>query len=202
MATTTKNRILIINAHPGNDSFCSEVSKRYLRGAQQSKAIVDLINLTDFTIDWSYSNGYKNNTDEAEIKKIQNLIRNASHLVIVFPNWWGTYPAILKGFIDRVFIPDFAYKYQKNSQFPIPLLKGKSARLIMSMDTPIWYYSLFYKSPGLNSLKKSILNFCGIKPVKTTIFTSVKKSTEEKRNSWLKKIEELGAKSGQVNVSS
>jgi len=165
-------------------------------GAKQSKANVELIKLTDFDIDWTFSKGFENKTDEIAIQKIQNLIDNATHLVFVFPNWWGTYPAILKGLFDRVFIPDFAYKYQKKSPFPIQLLKGKTARLIMTMDTPIWYYNIFYKRPGINSLKKSVLNFCGVKPVKTTFFTPIKKSTDKKRDNWLIKTEELGKRNG------
>ena len=122
----------------------------------------------------------------------QNEIKKAEHLVFVYPNWWGTYPALLKGFIDRVFLPKFAFKIQEKSPLPEKLLKGKSARLIVTMDTPLWYYNLIYKKSGHNSMKKSILNFCGIKPVKITAFEPIKSSTEEKRKLWLNKVEKLG----------
>ena len=193
MASISKNSILIINAHPDKQSFCSSLAFAYFKGVDKSTDNRTLINLVDLDLDFKISP--KNIKElKPDVVFVQKMLKNATHIVFVFPNWWGTYPAILKGFIDHIFIPDFAYKYQNNSQLPIPLLKGKSARLIMTMDTPVWYYSLYYKSPGLNSLKKSILNFCGIKPVKTTIFTSVKKSTEKKRKDWLKKIEEMGRK--------
>ncbi len=152
-----------------------------------------MVNLYD--LDFDITKNPKNIQKlEPDILIVQELINKANHIVFVLPNWWGTYPALLKGFIDRVFIPGFAYQYQNKLPLPIQLLKGKTARLIITMDTPVWYYSLFYKSPGLNSLKKCTLQFCGIKPVKTTILTSVKKSTNKKRNKWLNKIEALGKK--------
>lgn len=71
-------------------------------------------------------------------------------------------------------------------------MKGKTARIITTMDTPVWFYHLIYKSPGINSLKKSILQFCGLKQIRITIFATVKSSEEMKRKKWLKKIELMG----------
>jgi putative NADPH-quinone reductase len=118
----------------------------------------------------------------------------ADHLVIIYPNWWSTYPALLKGFIDRVFLPNFAFKYLENSPIPAKLLKGKTARIIVTMDTPKWYYWLIYRSPGHNSMKKGILEFSGISPVKITAFAVVKSSTVAKRKKWLDVVEALGNK--------
>ena len=195
MASVSNNNILIINAHPSKSSFCTEISKRYYKGATNSGAKAELINLVDLDIDWiSKGSNTENTPVEGDIQKIQNLISNSSHIVFVFPNWWGTFPAILKGFFDRVLVRGFAYKYVENSPFPKALLKGKSARIIMTMDTPIWYYRLIYRSPGLNAMKRSVLSFCGIKPVKTTIFTPVRSSGQKKREGWLNKAEKLGEK--------
>jgi len=72
------------------------------------------------------------------------------------------------------------------------LLKGKSARLIVTMDSPKWYYSMVYKSPGHNSIKKGVLEFCGIKPVKITTFGPVKTSDDRKRKKWINQVEKLG----------
>lgn len=193
-----KNRkILIINANPSPDSFCLELAKRYYNGAMKAGTDVELINLIDLKFDLILRDGYRGKQIlENDLIEVQNKIQNANHLVFIFPNWWGTYSALLKGFIDRVFIPDFAFNYIKGSLLWEKLLKGKTARLIITMDTPTWYYLLFYKKPGINSFKKSILNFCGINPVKTTIFSPIKKSSEKQRLKWLKYTENLGKKEG------
>ena len=124
--------------------------------------------------------------------QIQKDILAADHLVLVYPNWWGTYPALLKGFIDRVFLPNFAFKYSADSPLPAKLLKGKTARLIVTMDTPKWYYCLIYKSPGHNSMKKGILEFCGVSPVKISAFATIISSDDKKRTKWLDEVKELG----------
>ena len=187
--------ILIINAHPDKDSFCCELAKAYLTGAEKSGAHCKLVNLIDLDFNPVLKYGYKKRTElESDLVMMQNEITKAEHLVFVYPNWWGTYPALLKGFIDRVFLPKFAFNYQEKSPFPEKLLNGKSARLIVTMDTPKWYYSLIYRSPGHNSMKKGILGFCGIKPVEITSIVPVKTSDDNTRKLWINKIEKLGQK--------
>lgn len=186
-------KILIINGHPDNESFCAELAVAYKKGAKLANYECKLVNLTDLNFDPILHYGYKKRTElEPDLIEIQNDILNSNHLVFVYPTWWSTYPALLKGFIDRVFLPRFAFKYRENSLLWDKLLKGKTARLIVTIDTPKWYYSLVYKSPGHNSLKKGILEFCGIKPVKITTFGPIKLSNEKKRKTWLKKVEKLG----------
>ena len=77
---------------------------------------------------------------------------------------------------------------------PAKLLKGKSARIIVTMDTPKWYYWIINRSPGHNSMKKAILEFCGIKPVMISSFAIVKSSDNLKRKKWLDEVELLGKK--------
>ena len=185
--------ILIINGHPDKDSFCGELAKGYYNGAEKSGAEIKLINLIELEFSPILKYGYNKRTElEPVLVDIQKEIKKADHLVFVYPNWWGTYPALLKGFIDRVFLPDFAFRYQEKSPFPEKLLIGKSARLIVTMDTLSWYYSLIYCKPGHNSMKKSILNFCGIKPVRITAFGPIKGSNDTKRKKWLEKVENFG----------
>ena len=188
-----KKHILIINAHTGKDSLCHDLAERYLLGAEKSNAAVKLVNLDELEFSPILKHGYNKRTElEPDLVNMQDEIKKADHLVFVYPNWWGTYPALLKGFIDRVFLPKFAFIYQEKSPFPKKLLKGKTARLIVTMDTPPWYYSLVYKKPGHNSMKRSILHFCGIKPVKITAIGPVKSSNDAKRKNWLDKVEKLG----------
>ncbi len=188
-------KILIINGHPDKESFCFELAKQYKKGAESSGADCKLVNLIDLEFSPILKFGYRKRTElETDLINLQNDILESEHLVFVYPTWWGTQPAILKGFIERVFLPKFAFKYRKNSLLWDKLLKGKTGRLIVTMDTPKWYYNFVYNRPGHNSMKKGILKFCGIKPVKIITLSSIKLSTESKRKKWLKKIEKIGQK--------
>ena len=187
--------ILIINGHPDKESLCFSIAESYQKGAMSSGAKCKLVHLIDLKFNPVLLHGYRERTElEPDLLLIQQDILEADHLVFVYPTWWGTYPALLKGLIDRVFLPQFAFKYRDNSLLWDKLLKGKSARLIVTMDTPTWYYSLIYRSPGHHSMKKTILEFCGIKPVKILTFGPVKTADENKRKYWLALTEKLGKK--------
>lgn len=186
-------KILIINAHPLRDSFCTALAQSYQKGAEQSGATCKLVNLIDLNFDPIMRFGYKKRMEmEADLLQIQQDITDADHLVLVYPNWWATYPAQLKGLFDRAFVPGFAFKYRENSPMWDKLLTGKSARMIVTMDTPGWYYSLIYKNAGHNAVKVGVLEFSGFKPVKVSSFSPVKSSKEAKRLKWLKEVEKLG----------
>ena len=186
-------KILVINGHPDKESYCFSLAESYKEGATLSGANCKLVNLIDLDFNPNLEHGYNEQMElEPDLKAIQQDIMDAQHIVFVYPNWWGTYPALLKGFIDRVFLPGFAFKYSDDSPFCDKLLKGKTARLIVTMDAPKWYYFLIYKSPGHNSMKTAILGFCGISSVKITSFSGIRSSTPEKRKHWLDEIEELG----------
>jgi NAD(P)H dehydrogenase (quinone) len=190
-------KILIINGHPDKESFCNSLAESYKKGADSTGANSKLVNVYDLKFNPILNQGYRLITElEPDLLEIQQDILNADHLVLVYPNWWGTYPALLKGFIDRVFLPGFAFKYLEKSPLPAKLLKGKTARLIVTMDTPAWYYFLVNRRPGHNSMKIGILGFSGIKPVRISSFSPIKSSDDKKRKQWLKEIEELGKKQG------
>jgi NAD(P)H dehydrogenase (quinone) len=188
-------KILIINGHPDKKSFCFALAESYKKGADINGAECKLVHLIDLEFNRILTYGYRVVSEpEADLKQMQQDILHADHLVFVYPNWWSTYPALLKGFIDRAFLPNFAFKYHQKGPFWDKLLKGKTARIIVTMDTPGWYYWLINRRPGHNSMKIGILKFSGIKPVKITSFAPVKSSTENKRKRWLKVVEELGEK--------
>jgi NAD(P)H dehydrogenase (quinone) len=192
---TTMKNILIINAHPNKESLCAELAKSYTKGAESTGAHCQLVNLIDLDFNPNLLYGFQKRIElEPDLVKMQQAITEANHLVFVYPNWWSTYPALLKAFVDRVFLPKFAFASRENSFSYDKLLTGRSARLIVTMDSPRWYYSLFIKSPGHHSMKKGILEFCGIKPVKITTFNMIKASNEQKRKQWISQAEKLGQK--------
>jgi putative NADPH-quinone reductase len=188
--------ILIINAHPDQESFCKALAESYLKGAEAGNHTCKLVNLNELQFNINLPQGYRVPTPlEPDLIEVQKMISDANHIVFVYPNWWGTFPALLKGFIDRVFIPGFAFKYRENSSLWDKLLVGKTAHLIITMDSPYWYYRWLVNRPGINAMKKCILGFCGIKTVKTSIFSPVRPSPESKRKQWLNSVFEDG-KSG------
>ncbi|MFB9329957.1 NAD(P)H-dependent oxidoreductase [Paenibacillus aurantiacus] len=187
--------ILVINGHPDAQSYCAALAGAYAAGATESQADVRRIDLGAIRFDPNLAYGYRQRTElEPELKEAQELIRWADHLVFVYPTWWGAMPALLKGFIDRVFLPGFAFKYRDNSQLWDKLLTGKTARLIVTMDTPPWYNRWIYRHAGHRVMRNNILKFCGITPVRITEISPVRSSTAERRERWLADTRALGAK--------
>ncbi len=185
-------KIVIINGHPDKESFCHALHQSYKKGNQaKENEVMDII-LADMEFNPNLAFGYRKRINlEPDMLEAWEKIKWADHIVWIYPTWWGTVPAILKGFIDRMFLPGFAYDYQEKSSFPKPLLKGKTSEIISTMDTPVWYYKLVYKNIGGRMLKKNVGAFCGIKNIRTTYLSVVKSSTPEKRKEWLSKVEKL-----------
>ena len=174
-------RILVIQGHPRSESLCGSIAREYAAAAARGGAQVDLLDLPKLQFDPILREGYKaEQALEPDLVKAQQLIYGSDHLVFVFPSWWASMPALLKGFIDRVFLPGFAFKYRKNSPLPEKLLKGKTARIFITMDAPGWYYRWFNRAPGLRLLKFATLEFCGVKPVKYIIFGPVRGAPEKR----------------------
>jgi putative NADPH-quinone reductase len=181
--------------HPDPESFCAALSRAYMEGAASKAANVRTIDLSRIAFEPNLKYGYRQRMElEEDLQKAQESIRWADHLVIVYPTWWGTMPAILKGFFDRVFLPGFAYRYRENSALWDKLLTGKTAHLMVTMDTPVWYNRLMYWQAGHLVMKRNILKFCGIKPVRVTEFSPISSSTEQMRAKWLEKAKLLGSR--------
>ncbi|KAF5061204.1 Flavodoxin-like fold protein [anaerobic digester metagenome] len=188
-------KILIILGHPVKDTFSSSLFEHYRKGALSSGAEIREIVLRDLDFELNFREGYRGNQElEPDLQKAQEAIKWAEHIVMIYPNWWSTFPALMKGFIDRTFLPGFAFKYRKGILSWDKYLTGRSARLIITMDTPPWYYWLVYRRPGHNAMKRGILGFCGIRPVRITTIGSLKISSEARRQKWLHKVEKLGRK--------
>ena len=189
-------RILVILGHPAEESLCGAVAKTYVKGAQAAGHEIRLLSLGKLQFDPILHDGYNTIQPlEPDLVAAQDSIVWAEHLVFVYPIWWGSIPAILKGFFDRILLPGFAFKFQKGALMADGLLASRTAHLIATMDTPPWYYRLVYRMPGHNQMKRTILEFCGIKPVATTSFGPVKNSSSATREKWLARTYQLALKS-------
>ncbi|WP_317235937.1 NAD(P)H-dependent oxidoreductase [Niabella hibiscisoli] len=188
-------KILIINGHPNKESLCFALAAAYKEGAVQSGAAVRELAIADLQFNPNLQYGYRKRMDwEPDLALAWESIQWADHLVWVHPVWWGGLPAITKGFIDRVFLPGYAFKYREGSVWWDKLLKGKTAHIITTLDQPGIYYRLAFGRPSVNQLRKSVLQFCGISPVKVSYIGIVKTATEEKRSQWLQTVREMGTR--------
>ena len=190
-----EKKILIINGHPDHESFCVGVSNAYKKGVLNSNAKVREIDIRSLDFNPNLEFGYRKRTElEPDLIKAQEAVSWANHIVWIFPVWWGSYPAIMKGFIDRVFLPGFAFKKRENSIWWDKHLTGKSARVILTLDQPSWYFRWINGRPTYFSMKKLFLQFVGIQKVKFTTIGSLRLSTDEYRKKWLQKVEVIGLK--------
>ncbi|SHE70307.1 NAD(P)H-dependent oxidoreductase [Pedobacter caeni] len=187
------NKILIINGHPNPESFNHALAEAYKDGAIKAGATISRINIGELDFNPNLQYGYTKRMDlEPDLLESLEKIKAADHLVWIHPVWWGGPPAIMKGFLDRLFLPGLTYQYKENSMWWDKLLTGKTARIITTLDQPGWYYRLMYGRPSVNLLKKSTLEFCGIKPVKVTYVGIIKTALPEQRQKWINQIYQLG----------
>lgn len=188
-------KIAIINGHPNKESFNFGVAEAYKKGALEAGAEIKEITIAELKFNPNLQFGYQKRMElEPDLLEAWEIIQWADHLVWIHPVWWGGLPALMKGFIDRLFLPGLAYKYRENSLWWDKLLKGKTAHIITTIDQPGWYYWLMYGRPSVNQLKISTLEFCGVKPVKVTYLGIIRDSKDEQREKWLSKVKALGEK--------
>lgn len=185
-------RVAIIVGHPAADSWCGALADSYAAAARAGGHEVRMLYLAQLDFDPSLHAGYRQiQALEPDLLAAQATLAWAEHLVIAYPIWWGSVPALLKGFLDRILLPGFAFKYRPGKAFPEQLLRGRSAQLLVSMDTPPWYFRWVYRMPGIVQLKKTTLEFCGIAPVKVAAFGPLIFSSPAQRASWLAKAARL-----------
>lgn len=190
-------RILIILGQPSSNSLCAALARTYANAARHCGAEVRLLELGKMVFDPILHHGYEHPQPlEPDLLVAQADITWAQHLVWVYPIWWGGLPALLKGFLDRIFLPGFAFKYRANSALWDRLLIGRSAELLVTMDSPPWYYRWVQRQPGHRQMKQAILEFSGIQPVRVHNFGPVVKSSDAMRADWIKRVRMLGARAG------
>lgn len=182
-------KILVIQGHPNKNSFCSSIALAYSEAAKGASNTVKVVDLADLKFDPILRFGFQTQQElEPDLSEMQKLISEADHIVWIYPNWWGGQPALLKGFIDRTFLPGFAFKYKSGLGFPEKLLINKTTEIILTLDTPVWFYRYVMGAPGLKVMKTGVLEFCGLKVTRTQFIGPIRDSAIEKRSQWLSQI--------------
>lgn len=186
-------KILIINGHPNKESFNHALAEAYKMGVQSSGSEIKEIVIQDLNFNPNLEFGYRKRTElEPDLLMCQEWLKWADHLVWIYPVWWGSVPAIMKGFLDRILLPGFAFNKREKSLWWDKLFTRKTARIICTLDQPAWYYKLVYRSPSHNAMKRLTLNFIGVKPVKITTIGPIRLSNDAFRAKWLKRVKHLG----------
>ena len=188
-------RIAIVIGHPDKESFNFALANAYKAGVKKSGAEIREIVIRDLVFNPNLEYGYRKRTElEPDLIESQEILKWADHIVWVYPVWWGSVPAIMKGFLDRVLLPGYAFKKREGSVWWDKYFTGKTARLICTLDQPPWFYSLINGSPSHKAMKRLTMKFIGVKSVKITSIGPLRLSKEEFRKKWLKKMEVLGEK--------
>lgn len=187
-------RVCIIQGHPHGtgDHLCHAIAKAYAVGAVRSGAEVSTVDLGQMDIPlFRNPDEFVTNPPEA-IQNAQSAIANAQHLVVIFPLWLGTMPAAVKAFFEQVFRNGFAIQDSGKGGWPKQMLKGKSARVIVTMGMPALAYRFMFGAYGVRALEKSILGMSGITPVRETLVGNVGAINRDNSGKLLAKAGKLG----------
>jgi NAD(P)H dehydrogenase (quinone) len=189
-----QKKIVVLLGHSDKETYSGKMADAYERGAKESGHDVVRFNVGDMKFDPILHKGYKEiQTLEPDLVLLQEKITWADHLVIVYPNWWCAMPAILKGLFDRMWVPGFAFNFDKETKKLIQRLKGKSARTIVVAGTHSPFKTWWLFGDYTNELQHGILGFAGFSASVTT-FGPTEKVGEAQKEKWLKQVENLGKK--------
>jgi putative NADPH-quinone reductase len=188
-------RILIIDGHPDAtaERYVHALSAAYRDGARKAGhevrgIVVSELNFPLLRTSEDFKSGKPNET----IRKCQQDLVWADHVVILFPLWLGSMPALMKGFLEQVLRPGFAFSAAKSRSLPRKLLSGKSARVIVTMGMPGLFYRWYFRAHSLKSLERNILGLCGLHPVRACVIGMVESMNQGGRGNWLSRVQRLG----------
>lgn len=187
-------RIVIVNGHPdaARKGLCHALADAYAAGATSAGHEVRRIDVGALAFDFVRSQAeFEKGAPPTDIAAAQESIRWASHLVVVFPLWLGDMPALLKAFLEQTLRPGFAFAYRP-SGLPDAFLKGRSARVVVTMGMPAFVYRWYFRAHGLRNLERNILRFVGYRPVRDTIVGGLGSAKPARIARWLETMKELG----------
>lgn len=191
----TGQRILLIQGHPDSVTphLCHTLAEAYAEGAQAAGHEVRHVHVAqlDFPLLRSQQ-AWEHGELPATLKPTQDDIAWAQHLVLFFPLWLGDMPALLKGFLEQVARPGFAFSADGSNPFGRKGLSGRSARVVVTMGMPAMVYRWYFRAHSLKSLERNILGFVGIAPVNETLIGLVDKLDEPGVAKWQGKMRALG----------
>lgn len=186
-------KIAIVVGSPMHGSYCEALGEAYLRGAESAGHEAKLLLLSRMKFEPVLREGYRREQPlEPDLVAARQALQTSDHWALIFPLWCGDMPAIMKGFIERVLQPDLLTIQASGGKANWKIFKGKSARVIMTMGMPGWFYRWYYGGHALKLLTRNILHFTGIAPVHATIHGMIEGVSDDTRKEWLREAEALG----------
>jgi len=187
-------RCLLVLAHPRRDSLCGALFDAYAEGAREARVECRELILSELQFDPNvHTASPEQQPLESDLAQAQRDIAWAEHIVLVYPTWWGTFPALLKGFLDRVLTPGFAFRHVTHDRWD-KLLAGRTVDLITTMDTPPLVYRFIYRAPGQQALARATFGYCGIRSARIEAFGPVLTAVASHRQQWLARARATGAR--------
>jgi NAD(P)H dehydrogenase (quinone) len=185
-------RIFVFLGYDLKDSFSGFLADEYERAAREAGHEVRRMNLGDMQFDPILHKGYREIQPlEPDLLKVQENIKWCNHFVAVYPVWWSAMPARFKGMFDRMWLPGFAYKFSPRGVFWKRLLKGRTARIILMMDTYPMILRLAF-GDYTNELRRAILWFAGFSPIRTMQIGHTKFMTPKRAARYARKVARYG----------
>lgn len=187
--------VAIIQGHPdpAGGHLCHALADAYAEGAAKAGHAVRRVEIAqiDFPL-LKTREAFEGGDLPPSLALARDAILAADHLVLVFPLWLGAQPAVVKAFLEQLMRPGVAFAYREKAM-PKKLLAGKSARIVVTMGMPALVYRLFYRSHGLTALRRNILEFVGVSPVRETVIGLVEGQKADGVRRWLDRMRGLGA---------
>jgi putative NADPH-quinone reductase len=191
-------RIVLIQGHPDPIAarLCRALADSYTAGATAGGHEVRQITVAELEFPLLRTQeDFEKGVPPASIRTAQETLAWAEHWVIIYPLWLGDLPALLKGFFEQIGRPGFAFRYRAKG-FPEKLMTGRSARIVVTMGMPSFWYRFFYLAHSLRSFERNLLKFVGIGPIRTTLIGGVGNLPPENAKAWLSTLERLGRDGG------
>ncbi len=186
-------RVLVLEAHPDPHSYGTALADAYAEGAAAAGAEVRRIALRDLAFDPILHHGFREAQPwEPDLTQTWEAIQAADHLVFEFPVWWGNLPALLKGFVDRVLLPGVAFRNVDGKPLPVGLLAGRTSRLITTMDSPWWWYSLKHGRAAHRAMTGATLHYVGVARVRETTVYALRTLDARQREQHLERARRAG----------
>ena len=190
-----KKLIAIVQGHPDPDGrhYGHSLAAAYADAAVAAGYEVKVIDVARFEFPLLRSKAdFDCGAPPAAIRDAQTIIGRAEHLVIFFPLWLGAMPALLKGFWEQVFRPGFVGNASDLPSGRKGQVKGKSARIVVTMGMPAMFYRWYFGAHSLKCLERNILGFCGIGPIKESLIGMVETEDVRRREKWLERMRGFG----------
>ena len=190
-----KHNILILDGHPDPSAqrFVHALADAYRQGAEETQHEVRIVRLADLTFPLLRSQAdYENGEPVEAVRQVQHLMDWATHVVIFYPLWLGSMPAMLKALLEQMLRPGFAFATRKLGRRQVKYMSGKSARVVVTMGMPAFFYRWYFRAHSLRSLQRNILRFVGFRRVRSTIIGGAGSMTREQREDWLRNVRSLG----------